>query len=181
MKYAKYLIYNTIMKTEIHTPRLQLRPFRISDAEEVFRLNGHPEVMRYLFKDEVYSSPEQATQFLEKYLAADVPFSRWAVISRDNGDWLGWCGLKQNDNGEVDLGFRFHYANWGQGYATESGKAWLAYGFGPGQLKEIVGNAAEGNLGSQKVLTKLGLSRAPERDFQEGAFNWFKFVVTNRI
>ncbi|MFK8162149.1 MAG: GNAT family N-acetyltransferase [Lewinella sp.] len=163
----------------LSTPRLTIRPFVLEDALQVYRLNASLAVMQHLPKDEVYETVDQARVFLERYLGLmkEVPFAREAVIRKSDGAWLGWCGLKALEGGEVDLGFRFHRAYWGKGYATESGKAWLDYGFGEANLKRIIGNAASENIGSQRALEKLGFQRCPGEDFSEDGFDWMRYEL----
>ncbi len=163
----------------LETERLILRPFCAADAGMVFALNGDPEVMRYLPKDEVYASEAQAAEFLVSYIEKSIAlsFARWAVVRKSDLRTLGWCGLRRVEDDEVDLGFRFLREHWGKGYATESGQRWLKYGFGPGGLAEIVAKAASGNIGSQRVLTKLNFERRPEHDGEEDGFLWRSFVL----
>jgi ribosomal-protein-alanine N-acetyltransferase len=120
------------MPTEfLTTERLILRPFAAQDAAAFYRLNGDPEVMRWLPKDEVFATEAEALQFVQHYLAASAnwPFARWAVTEKKTGDFLGWSGLRELPDGEVDLGYRLLREHWGLGYATESGRAWVRYGF----------------------------------------------------
>ena len=151
----------------------------LDDDVEVHRLNANAEVMQHLPKDEVYTSVDQARSFLKRYQERweEIPFVREAVIRKSDGAWLGWCGLKILEDGTVDLGFRFHREYWGKGYAAESGKAWLKYGFGKASLKRIIGNAASGNAGSQRTLEKLGFQRCPEEDFSEDGFDWLRYDI----
>ena len=164
----------------METPRLYLRPFLLDDAPEIFRLNGNPEVMRFLGKREVYTSVEEARSWLESYLerAKSLPYARWAVIRKEDGAWLGWCGLKLHPDGETDLGFRFHEAYWGRGYATEAGKAWLERGFKEFNLPRMVAQTTSENLGSQRVITKLGFTRDPATDHDEDGFRWLSYEIS---
>ncbi|MBC6993466.1 GNAT family N-acetyltransferase [Neolewinella lacunae] len=159
------------------TPRLTLRPFQLADAPELYRLNADPEVMRWIPKDEVFANTQAAETFLHDYLAQskEWPYARWAVVRTDDAVWLGWCGLRQGPDGAVDLGYRFHRSAWGNGYATESGKAWIEQGFGPGKLPRIVASAADGNINSHRVLQRLGFRRFPEGDFSRDGFHWQRF------
>ncbi|MCA0445479.1 MAG: GNAT family N-acetyltransferase [Bacteroidetes bacterium] len=145
-----------ILKTE----RLDLREFTPDDAIHLFNLNSDPEVVKYT-GDGPYSSIEEARTFLEGYTCYfDYGMGRWAVIHRETGAWLGWCGLKFHpETGEVDIGFRFFREHWGKGYATESAKACLDYGFETLGLFQISGRALVDNLASIKVLVKIGLER----------------------
>ena len=71
---------------------------------------------------------------------------------------MGWCGLKYRPElDEVDLGYRYHKAFWGKGYATEAARASLEYGFNEAKLQRIVGRAEHANIGSLKVLEKCGM------------------------
>src|SRR5690606_7313539 len=87
----------------------------------------------------------------------------WAVINKETGEFLGWCGLKLDGN-ETDIGFRFFEKFWNKGYATESAKACLDYGFNDLRLNEIIGRAMKENTASIKVLEKIGLKYEKEMD-----------------
>jgi ribosomal-protein-alanine N-acetyltransferase len=160
------------MPTEfLTTERLILRPFAAQDAAAFYRLNGDPEVMRWLPKDEVFATEAEALQFVQHYLAASAnwPFARWAVTEKKTGDFLGWSGLRELPDGEVDLGYRLLREHWGLGYATESGRAWVRYGFEQAGLPSIIARTARGNLRSQRTLEKLGFQlEGTFRDEEEG-------------
>lgn len=164
----------------LSTTRLLLRPFILQDASEIFRLNANPEVMRYLPKDEVYRRPEEAEAFLAQYISTMKyePYTRWAVVSKGNGTWLGWCGLRRHADGKTDLGFRFHQQYWGKGYATEAGQVWLKEGFITFGLSRIIAQTTDENVGSQRVLEKLGFTRTPEKDYEEEWGRWWRYAIT---
>ncbi len=127
-----------------------------TDAEHAFALNNDPEVLRYT-GDDPFASVEEARAFLVAYPAyRQDGFGRWAVELHD-GTWLGWCGLRRQADGAVDLGYRFLRAYWGQGYATEAGLACLAWGFEQAGLAEIIGRVAKDNQASIRVLEKVGM------------------------
>ena len=58
---------------------------------------------------------------------------------------------------EFDLGYRFFKKHWGKGYATESAKACINYGFSKLQIREIVGRSYVENKASIRVLKKCNL------------------------
>jgi RimJ/RimL family protein N-acetyltransferase len=66
---------------------------------------------------------------------------------------------------EVDLGFRFFKKYWNLGYATETAKACIEYGFHQLQLTKIVGRAMELNVASVKVLEKTGMTFVGKFEF----------------
>lgn len=142
---------NIITETE----RVQLRELSVSDAEPFFLLNSDPEILKYT-GDKPFLSVSEAEAFLKNYTEYQKNgFGRWAVISKESDTFLGWCGLKLNEANFVDLGFRFFQHEWGKGYATESARASLEYGFNTLGINEIIGRAALENKASIKVLQKL--------------------------
>jgi len=142
----------------LETNRLILREFEYSDAPDLLELNSDPAVMKYT-GDPPFSNVFDAETFLQNYDAYNkYGFGRWAAISKDSGNFLGWCGLKLNEHNLVDIGFRFFQNEWGKGYATEAAQATLEYGFIILDIEEIIGRAARENKASIRVLEKLGMT-----------------------
>lgn len=142
----------------LETPRLLLREFNEMDGDAMYLLNADPDVIKYT-GDPPFESPHEAQQFLIDY--ADYKkhgFGRWAVVEKESDQFIGWCGLKRHEDGMVDVGFRFYKEQWGKGYATESAKEVLNYGFTSLKLAEIIGRAARENVASIRVLEKLGFT-----------------------
>ncbi|WP_297693033.1 GNAT family N-acetyltransferase [uncultured Eudoraea sp.] len=148
---------NRLSKPLIETPRLILREFTVDDAYKIWELNSDPEVIKYT-GDPPFENVENARDFLNNYKDYENNgFGRWAVIKKDSNTFLGWCGLKLNEQNLIDLGFRFFRREWNKGYATEAAKACLEYGFMELNIKEIIGRVAMKNTGSIKVLEKLSM------------------------
>jgi ribosomal-protein-alanine N-acetyltransferase len=76
-----------------------------------------------------------------------------------DGETIGAAGLQHLEGGpEVEVGYRFLKEHWGNGYATESALASLAWGFDELGLNRIVAVALETNVASRRVLEKCGLT-----------------------
>ena len=129
------------MKEVIQTKRLYLRELTVADAESFFLLNNDEDVIKYT-GDNAFESIKDAKIFLENYNPyQEYGFGRWAVIDKSNNEFLGWCGLKYSlEVDEVDIGFRFFKKHWNKGFATESAKACIYYGFEKLNLKTIIGS-----------------------------------------
>tara|TARA_B100000795_G_scaffold268199_1_gene254696 strand:+ start:1107 stop:1397 length:291 start_codon:yes stop_codon:yes gene_type:complete len=85
------------MKKIIETNRLILRELDINDSENFFNLNLDPEVLKYT-GDLPFSSIVDAEKFLINY--SDYKkngFGRWAVILKETESFIGWSGLKLNE------------------------------------------------------------------------------------
>jgi len=144
-------------KSIIKTSRLILREFSTEDAHKIWELNSDPEVIKYT-GDPPFESVKNAREFIVNYKEyKKTGFGRWAVINKDSNSFIGWCGLKLNEQNLVDVGFRFFRREWNKGYATEAARACLEYGFMELNLKEIIGRVALENTGSIKVLEKLSM------------------------
>mgnify|MGYP000165043155 CR=1 FL=1 len=141
----------------LQTERLRLRELTPDDAINFYRLNSDLEVMKYT-GDSPFDSVESARQFLKHYTDYTINgFGRWAVVDKKTNSFLGWCGLKLNEENLIDIGFRFFQNEWGKGYATEAAKACLDYGFNHLNMDEIIGRAASENKASIRVLEKLNM------------------------
>jgi len=140
------------------TERLVLRPPTLGDLDAWHAI--------YVDAEEVWygaprSSLDENREKLERQIAhfADHGFGMCAVNLAASGETVGAAGLQHLEGGpEIEVGYRFLKAHWGQGYATESARASIAYGFGELGLERIVAVALEANVASRRVLEKCGLS-----------------------
>lgn len=149
------------------TTRLLLRPLAAEDAPGLFELDSDPAVQRYLggiggSRPASVADSEAAIQASRARLAAGG-LGRWAVLLHATGEFMGWAGLKlvagpiNNQRDFYDIGYRFLPRYWGQGYGYEAAQAWLSYGFGTLHLPRICAYADAGNVGSRRILEKIGL------------------------
>jgi ribosomal-protein-alanine N-acetyltransferase len=154
------------MNKIIESERLILRELDIKDSESFFKLNSDPLVLKYT-GDVPFSSITAAETFLLNY--SDYKkngYGRWAVILKETSSFIGWCGLKLNEENLIDIGFRFFKEEWGKGFATESAKSVIDYGFNILKLKEIIGRASKNNISSIRVLEKLNMNFWKEDSFE---------------
>jgi RimJ/RimL family protein N-acetyltransferase len=154
---------------EIVTPRLRLRLWQDRDAEPFAAMNADPRVREYFSgvqtRAESDASIGRIRAHFEKY-----GFGAWAVELLERPGLIGCAGLTHPmfvaPCGRcVEIGWRFAFDQWGQGYATEAARAALAVGFDAIGLDEIVSFTSVGNLRSRRVMEKIGLSHDPADDF----------------
>ena len=89
-----------------------------TDVAFMMELNADPEVTRFTGDGPVASEKEARSRIARLQHQAASRSGRMVVLDRANGERLGWCGLKQLEDGQVDLGYRFFRRHWGKGYAT---------------------------------------------------------------
>jgi RimJ/RimL family protein N-acetyltransferase len=139
------------------TERLVLRPPTLDDLDAWHAI--------YVDAEEVWygaprSSLDENREKLERQIAhfAEHGFGMWAVDLAASGETVGAAGLQHLEGGpEVEVGYRFLRSHWGNGYATESARVSIAYGFDELDLDRIVAVALEANVASRRVLEKCGL------------------------
>ena len=151
------------MELPLLTPRLALRAFTPADVPAAHAIYSDPEVMRHVGAGPVASLAETASM-LRSYADHQAlhGFSFWALLERASGALIGDAGLYRAGS-EVELGYTLGRAWWGRGYATEAAAACLDAAFGPLALDDVIALVEPANVASIRVLEKLGLRRAGER------------------
>lgn len=147
--------------TPIETERLILRPFTHDDIEHSYLMNLDKSVSQFTGDGGMVSKSEIRRRIIEDVMGdySKHGYGRFAVELKGESPFIGFAGLKYlPDLHEVDLGYRFVSEYWGQGLATEAGKACLEFGFGKLSLDKIVAFVLPENIGSINVLDKLGFS-----------------------
>ena len=145
------------MKKILETERFILRENDGNDAEFFYELNSDPDVIRYTGND-AFNSVEDARRLLDNYPDyKQNGYGRWGVVEKDTGEMWGWCGLKLRENGEIDLGYRFHKRHWNKGAATECSIACVKYGFEELGMDRIMAEALVENPASVRVMEKVGM------------------------
>lgn len=140
------------------TARLRLRPRVLADLDANLAMDLDPLVHRYIWGTAPDRQKHRAD--LEARIRSGGPTigGSWAVEWRESPGFLGWCGLfPLEDSGLIEIGYRYTSAVWGQGIATVAGRAVLDHGFRVLGLDPIVAVVDPENLGSQRVIAKLGL------------------------
>jgi len=139
------------------TERLVLRPPTLDDLPAWHAI--------YLDAEEVWygaprSSLDENRTRLERQIAhrEQHGFGMCAVELAASGETIGTAGLQHLEGGpEIEVGYRFLKEHWGHGYATESARSSIAFGFDELGLERIVAVALESNAPSRRVLEKCGL------------------------
>ena len=100
-----------------------------------------------------------------------------SLIFKPENKIIGFAGLKYLPEFEkTDIGFRFLPEYWGKGIATEVSVAIIRYGFEILKLENIIGIADPMNIGSCRVLEKVGLKFYKFDTYNEDdkKYNWYQ-------
>lgn len=134
-----------MLNPEITTARLLLRRWRPEDLDPYAALPADPEVMRWIRNGQTWTR-EACAEAIAGYEQAweQQGFGRFAVEHAATGRFIGFVALSIPDwlpeiMPAVEIGFRLSRDMWGQGLATEGGRAVLRFGFETAGLERIVG------------------------------------------
>ncbi len=172
------------MKFYLETERLILRKLQESDLKGIFELDSDPKVHKYLGKKPIttYQQAEAIIAFIQQQYE-QRGIGRFACIEKTSGDFIGWSGLKLNQGEKeelngftnfIDIGYRFIPRFWGKGYASEAAFACLDFGFKEMNYDIVYGAAEVENIGSNKILQKIGLQFVNEFDYEGVDVNWYE-------
>ena len=161
------------MKLELHTERLLLTPFALTDLDLAVEMWTDPEVAKYVGGVMTEAEIRQQMSDVTKR-GGNGGIGLWCIADRRTGEKLGDSFLLplpideedtdfslvvmgQMPDAEIEIGFFFKPSAWGQGYATEVCERLLQFAFQEVSLNEVVSSVDEDNVASKKVLEKCGL------------------------
>ena len=143
----------------LETERLILRPWRDTDAEDLYAYAKDPEVgPRAGWRP--HATLEDSRRVIKDFLTGSGLI--WAIESKESGHVIGSVGLHRHSypgiDGDLMLGYSLGQAYWGQGLVPEASRAVIAYAFRELPLKTLTVSHFEGNERSQRVIAKLGFT-----------------------
>jgi len=145
----------------INGERVYLRDFEPDDLEASMQIVGDPEVTWFLSFD-TRNREQQA-----ELLAADIeraktdprPDYYLAIVEKASGQLIGFAriGLMRHSAGE--LGYAIRKDHWRGGLTTEAARLMLDFAFTQLGLHRVQAACGPENVGSQRLLDKLGFVR----------------------
>jgi len=147
------------MKT-LETERLILRKFMLDDFPDVHSYAS-------VSKNTIYmvwgpNTTEQSQAFISMAIskAEENPCTnyQYAAVLKETGNLVGACNLALSGD-EAEIGWILHRNYWKQSYGTEMGKALLELGFDELRLHRILAHCDAENIGSYRVMDKIGMRR----------------------
>lgn len=160
------------MTTVLETERLVLRLLTMNDVDALFPMYSDPEVRRY-FPDftRTYEETEEEVEYFVNRCYQKHGFGLWATIDKATGDLIGRCGLLSWEiagRDEVEVAYLLGKAHWGQGLATEAARGIVQYAFEQLDIPRLICLVDPGNLASQNVAQKIGMTLEFDGDIGDG-------------
>lgn len=138
------------------TSNLTLSPCVPGDRADFIGLERDPDVMRFLnggAVDHETTDPENVTFLMPRGTEPDV----WTARRIDGGGFVGWFCLSPEGDGAAEIGYRLRKEEWGKGFATEGALALVDRGFRVDGLERILACTMAMNIGSRRVMEKIGM------------------------
>jgi RimJ/RimL family protein N-acetyltransferase len=145
---------------EIATERLVLRPVAEADLDAIVTGIGDLAVSRMLARVPYPYARADAVSFL--VATRQAAGRNIALTILDDGGVVGGLGLT-GLRSEREFGYWLARSAWGKGYATEAGRAFLAFLFDEAGLDIVRSGVFHDNPASLRVQTKLGFERIGTR------------------
>ncbi|MDN5785497.1 GNAT family N-acetyltransferase [Pseudorhodobacter sp.] len=168
---------------ELLTERLRLRAFEPADQLANIAMNLQSEVMRWLGGPRSADKTLAETEYNNRTLG-EFGYGKVAVERRADGAFLGVCGLSIEDwyPDDLEIGWRLLPIHWGQGYATEAAKAWIAHAFSTLNSARVISISDVPNQRSIAVMERLGmkLDHTGELEIDGDRFEAVVYVLGNK-
>jgi RimJ/RimL family protein N-acetyltransferase len=166
----------------VTTARLEMRPLTTDDAEALLSYRSLPEVCRYVPFEPMTAeviAENLATVWARTTIDDEGQNLNLGVEVADDGRLVGDVMLRwfSREHGGGEIGYVFHPAAGGNGYATEAMHAVLHLGFDDLGLHRLIARIDARNTASARVCERLGM-RAEAHLLQN---EWFKGEWTDEI
>ncbi|MEO3944308.1 GNAT family N-acetyltransferase [Gorillibacterium sp. CAU 1737] len=142
----------------LETARLQLRAFRLEDAQDMFMNWMNDKEVQSNYGEPVYETISSVQEIVRQWISSysHDDFYRWAILLKETNQVMGqiaFCEVNRNHHYadlEYCIGARFQ----GKGYATEAVDAVIRYTFEKTGLNRLQAFHRGNNLPSGSVLRK---------------------------
>lgn len=147
----------------IKTKRLQLTEVSWNDLKFIHNLHSVPEVDEYNTLG-IPKDIEETKTIVQPDIEDQTKKQRsrfgWKIIELNTGTEIGLAGMfLTNDKYKMgEFYYKFNPEFWGKGFATETAKALIKFGFEKYNLHRIEAGVATENLASKRVLEKAGMT-----------------------
>lgn len=145
----------------IETERLTLRQATLDDAEFMLRLLNEPSFLRFIGDRGVRTADDARRYIADKYFDSYERngFGLWVVERKDTPGPIGISGLVKRDVlPHPDIGFAFLPEYWSAGYAYESAAGVKQHAFEVLGLTQLFAITNPDNVGSIRIVERLGLT-----------------------
>ena len=158
------------------TERLELRQIGEGDVDAHMEHLNSPAVMARL------GGPRPRETIAEKHAMSRASFAEEGFgfmfgYERKTGELVAHCGMKRVSNplspsiGDHEIGWLVREDRWRMGFAKEAMIAVIDWAFETHKAPHLVALTSNSNIGSWKLMEKLGMVRREDLDFDDPFFS----------
>lgn len=144
---------------DLNTGRIILRQITQEDDKSLLEVLSNEVTCEYLLHNAIND-----IENIKRMIAGMQRFFdekqriRWGIAQKQDNTIIGHCGFFDIDRSNfcAEISYCLKNELWGQGIMTEAVEAMIKFGFEDYGLNRIVAKVIKGNVGSIKVLQKLG-------------------------
>lgn len=146
---------------KLETPRLILRPFRLTDAKAMYQnWANDKEVTKYLTwpcHSSIQVSENILTDWISQY--DNRAYYQWAIELKEMGEPIGSIGVvkQKEDIHMVHIGYCIGQKWWRKGITSEALNALISFFFREAGVNRIESRHDPNNPNSGKVMIKCGM------------------------
>ncbi|WP_395046166.1 GNAT family N-acetyltransferase [Flavobacterium sp.] len=151
-------------KANLKTERLILRPISENDIKNIHKLLCLEETDRFNTSG-IPNNIDETKIIVEKWIFENNLENNkcftFAVELNEEKEFIGLIGINlgKEKYRNAEVWFKYDYNYWNKGFATESLKIIILFGFQTLKLHRIEAGCAIENIGSISVLEKVGMLR----------------------
>jgi ribosomal-protein-alanine N-acetyltransferase len=146
-------------RDSISSERLELRPIREADLEDLMEMNSDPEVTRFL-PYATWKTAQDANEWLVKTKEREATGKAQQLVMQQKSDGriLGTVLLFNFDKGSsrLEIGYVLGRKYWQNGFAKEALHALLMHLFGKSGIRRVEAEVHPDNAASNALVNSLG-------------------------
>ena len=165
---CKIYFKNVVCHPKIETERLKIRMYQGKDYEEVFKWTGNSIVNKFMIYS-LYTNPLDVKKWINNLYQNEKEIELVFEL-KETGELIGGGGIGFDFEKDLwGIGYNLRPEFWGKGFTVEALSAMIDYAKEKYGVKKIEGTFAIDNIGSRRVMEKLGMTF--ERDTEYSKFD----------
>ncbi|MTI30635.1 GNAT family N-acetyltransferase [Xanthovirga aplysinae] len=149
---------------DLFTSRLKISPIIESDIPDIHKMNSFEEVAEFNtigIPVNIEETKKILTPLIEENSSNNKTNFGWTVRIKTSNEFIGEIGmhLAPHKFKMAEIHYSLLPKHWGNGYAIESVRRIINFGFDHLQLHRIEAGVATENTNSIKLLEKIGMKR----------------------
>lgn len=142
----------------LHTDRLDLVEIKQDHLADIFKLFGDNRVTQF-YNVVTLANEEEGQKFIDWFRNrfTDKAGIRWGISLKGHDNIIGTIGFNNfTKRHRANIGYDLQADFWNKGYLTEALKTVIEFGFKQLDINRIEAEVMQGNVASEKILTKTG-------------------------